>query len=334
MRGRSRYLAALVLAGVLIPAGSAHGAIPLSGAKGEPLDTTKAGANSRFHIHIDLGGAQHIRDLTQKLPIGIGPDLLQPTCPPATFQPGDACPANTQIGTTTVVATLAGIPMPQTVSGRIYYLAPDAGDAVPGLGIVLDPPTGPKVFQRGKATINASGLSTTINNFPQTTNIANPPLPPVNVPTRIDSLDIKLVKSFLRNPPTCTPARTDFSVVSYEDSGTTSRAQASFTPTGCAGPPPPAKRKCAGHTATKVGSGKRDVLKGTAGRDVVLGLGGNDVLRGFRGNDLLCGGSGKDKLLGGPGRDRLLGGPAADTLRGGRGRDVLVGGPGRDAQVQ
>lgn len=328
MQGRTRWLMALTAAVAVMPVASAQGSIALSGAKGEPLDTTQAGANSRFHIHIGLGGTEHIKDLTQKLPIGIGPDLLQPTCSPATFEPGDSCPAKTLVGTTTVVATVGPVvPNPaaqQTISGRIYYLAPDQGEAVPGLGIVLDAPTG-KVFQRGKVSISGNGLSTTINNFPQTTNVMGIP-----VPTRIDSLDITLVKSFLRNPPTCTPAKTDFSVVSYEAPGVTSRAQASFVPTGCAAPPPPAKRKCAGRIATRVGTAKRDVLRGTPGRDVFVGLAGNDLLRGFKGNDLLCGGPGKDRLFGGPGKDMLLGGPAADTLKGGLGKDALLGGPGRD----
>jgi hypothetical protein len=330
MQVRTRWLTVLAAALVLIPAASAQASIALSGAKGEPLDTTAASTKSRFHIHLDLGGTEHIKDLTQKLPFGMAPGPSQPTCPPATFEPSDACPANTQIGITTVVATLENIPLPQTVNGRIYYLAPDPGEGLPQLGIVLEPAVGPKVFQRGKVAFTASGISTKIKNFPESTQILPSPAPPVD--TRIDSLDITLIKSFLNNPDICTPATTDFSVVSYEDAGVTSHAQASFTPTGCPPSPPPAKRKCSGHTATKVGTGKRDVLTGTRGRDVILGLGGNDVLRGLKGNDLLCGGNGKDKLLGGPGRDMLLGGPGPDTLEGGPGKDALLGGAGRDTQ--
>jgi Tol biopolymer transport system component len=94
------------------------------------------------------------------------------------------------------------------------------------------------------------------------------------------------------------------------------------------------KVRCAGKSATKVGTAGRNRLRGTPRRDVIAGLGGNDVIRGLAGRDLLCGGAGRDKLLGGRGRDTLLGHAGRDVLRGGPGRDKLRGGPGRDRQVQ
>ena len=239
MQGRTRILIALATALAAIPAATSHASIPLSGAKGEPLDSTEANANTRFHVHLDLGGSEHIRDLTQTLPFGMAPSLTAPTCPAASFEPADACPANTKIGTTTVVATLGpSIPIPltqQTITGRIYFISPDASDPLPGLGIVLDASTG-KVFQRGKADLTPEGVKTTIKDFPQTTDVVGVP-----VPIRIDSIDIVLAKSFLRNPGVCDPATTRFSVVSYEDPGHTTTAQPSFTPTGC--PPPPVRRE-------------------------------------------------------------------------------------------
>ncbi len=320
--GRIRTLIALAAALLAIPGATAQAAIPLGGAKGEPLDTTEINANTRFHIHIDLGGSEHIKDLSQTLPLGMVPNLAGPTCPPTSFQPADVCPANTLIGTTTVLATVGpSLPLPvtqQTITGRIYFLGPDSSDPLPGLGIVLDASTG-KVFQRGKAEITPQGVKTTIKDFPQTTEVMGVP-----VPIRLDSLDIVLAKSFLRNPGTCDPAKTRFSVVSYEDPSHASTAEPGFTPTGCTSPPP-AKPKCAGRIATMIGTAKRDVLRGTRGRDVIAGRGGNDLLKGLKGNDLLCGGPGGDKLLGGPGRDRLIGGP---------GRDRLIGGPGKDTQTQ
>ncbi len=78
---------------------------------------------------------------------------------------------------------------------------------------------------------------------------------------------------------------------------------------------------CFGRIVNRVGTPKRDVLRGTGGRDGLLGLGGRDRLIGKGGSDGLCGGGGRDTLEGGPGKDRLDGGP---------GRDVCVGGPGRD----
>jgi hypothetical protein len=77
------------------------------------------------------------------------------------------------------------------------------------------------------------------------------------------------------------------------------------------------------NTCRFVGTGRRDVLRGTPFLDYLVGLGGDDVLRGGRG---------RDTATGGPGRDVLEGGDGADTLiaRDGR-RDVVSGGPGKDS---
>jgi RTX calcium-binding nonapeptide repeat (4 copies) len=70
--------------------------------------------------------------------------------------------------------------------------------------------------------------------------------------------------------------------------------------------------KCEGVVVNRVGTGKKDKLKGTKKKDGILGLGGNDKLSGKKGKDGLCGGRGKDKLKGGPGKDKLDGGPGKD----------------------
>jgi hypothetical protein len=70
--------------------------------------------------------------------------------------------------------------------------------------------------------------------------------------------------------------------------------------------------KCEGVIVNRVGTGKKDKLKGTKRKDGILGLGGNDKLSGKKGKDGLCGGRGKDKLKGGPGKDKLDGGPGKD----------------------
>jgi parallel beta helix pectate lyase-like protein/hemolysin type calcium-binding protein len=70
--------------------------------------------------------------------------------------------------------------------------------------------------------------------------------------------------------------------------------------------------KCRGVIVNRVGTAKKDKLKGTKKKDGILGLGGNDKLSGKKGKDGLCGGQGKDKLKGGPGKDRLNGGPGKD----------------------
>jgi RTX calcium-binding nonapeptide repeat (4 copies)/Chlamydia polymorphic membrane protein (Chlamydia_PMP) repeat len=70
--------------------------------------------------------------------------------------------------------------------------------------------------------------------------------------------------------------------------------------------------KCEGVIVNRVGTAKKDKLKGTKKKDGILGLGGNDKLSGKKGKDGLCGGKGKDKLKGGPGKDKLDGGPGKD----------------------
>jgi RTX calcium-binding nonapeptide repeat (4 copies) len=70
--------------------------------------------------------------------------------------------------------------------------------------------------------------------------------------------------------------------------------------------------KCKGVIVNRVGTAKKDKLKGTKRKDGILGLGGNDKLSGKKGKDGLCGGKGKDKLKGGPGKDKLDGGPGKD----------------------
>jgi RTX calcium-binding nonapeptide repeat (4 copies) len=81
----------------------------------------------------------------------------------------------------------------------------------------------------------------------------------------------------------------------------------------------------------KVGSARRNVLRGTALGDRLDGLAGNDTLSGGPGNDCLNGGAGNDRESGGPGNDRLTGGPGSDVLSLVDGkRDVATCGPGHD----
>lgn len=320
---RLRLALALALAAMLLPVAAARASIPLQNPVARPLDTTQATAPSRFRLHVDLGGAEHIKDMTTQLPLGISPYLFQPTCSVDAFT-ADNCPTNSRIGSTTVNLTVMSL-LQQNVDGRIYYLSPTPQDAFPGLGIILDPdPPAPKAFQRGRTRISpeTGGLETVINNFPRDSG---------GIPIRLNSLDIVLFASFISNPAACDPATTNFLVTSYEDPSTTSRISDTFTPTGCSPPPVP---RCSGRRATKAGTSGRDVLNGTARRDVIVARAGNDTIRGFGGNDLLCGGAGPDQIFGGAGKDTLLGGPGPDSLFGGAGTDILRGGGGANNEHQ
>jgi len=71
--------------------------------------------------------------------------------------------------------------------------------------------------------------------------------------------------------------------------------------------------KCAGRSATIVGSPGKDQLRGTDAADVIVGLDGKDTIKGLKGKDRLCGGKGKDKIVGGKGNDKIVGGKGSDT---------------------
>ncbi|MDQ2982788.1 MAG: M10 family metallopeptidase C-terminal domain-containing protein [Actinomycetota bacterium] len=88
--------------------------------------------------------------------------------------------------------------------------------------------------------------------------------------------------------------------------------------------------RCKGFRATKVGTARSNVIRGTKHRDVIVSLGGNDKIYGGAGPDVICAGPGKDLLSGGRGADVLVGNGGNDRLSGGKGIDVLQGGGGAD----
>lgn len=95
-----------------------------------------------------------------------------------------------------------------------------------------------------------------------------------------------------------------------------------------------AGKTCFGKAATRIGTKRANVLKGTAGNDVIVGLGGADTIYGLGGDDLLCGGGGSDRIYGGDGNDRLSGGDGNDLLLGEAGNDYFGGNQGTDTCFQ
>jgi hypothetical protein len=318
----------------LVIAPAAVAAIVLSGAKGQPLDTTQAGAETRFHLHIDVKGDEtdDLKDLTTQLPRGITPNADNPTCPTQTFQNG-TCPPPSQVATTTVRLTVylppLGIPENQAVQGRVFQLPPEGG--LPKLGILLEPnPPADEARQIAEVRINQEldVLENTVRNFPTKASLSGGAVQPE---IRIRSLDIVLFKTFIKNSTACDTVRTTFIGNSYAAPDATSSSSDSYTPTGCG---PGRVARCSGRRVTESGTGKSETIKGTPRRDVIDGRGGRDVIRGLGGNDVLCGGPGPDRLLGGRGKDLLLGQGNKDVLLGGPGTDALRGGPGKDVQRQ
>ncbi len=87
----------------------------------------------------------------------------------------------------------------------------------------------------------------------------------------------------------------------------------------------PKRIRCAGRTATVLGTPGRDVLHGSFGPDVIATGAGRDRVAGGPGRDRICTGPGRDVISGGAGRDALVGGRGADRIRGGGGRDSCPG---------
>jgi hypothetical protein len=124
------FIAAVALAAVA-PA-SASAAISLTGSTGAPSNLA-AGAHSDFNIHLATSG-DDIKDLVISLPPGeVGNPQATPLCNPSQLP---NCPANTQVGTVSSSVTIASL-LPQTITGAVYNLTPNAGEPA-RFGIVLN----------------------------------------------------------------------------------------------------------------------------------------------------------------------------------------------------
>ena len=315
-----RILLSLTLLSLAVVAAPAQAAIPVQNVSAKP-DRTRISTPANFRIHFELGGDEQIKDLVQQLPPTVSTNSTQPECPVEKFNTGAPpdCPANTQVGTTTVDVTVGAVP--EKLNGTIYFLEGLK------LGIFLDAPD-PSDDQRQivQLTFKPTGVESRIENFPQMATVGGVPL----LPIRIDALTIVLKDTFFRNPGVCTPAVTKLTVTSYQDPNTTTTGQAGYAPTGCR--PVVRRGRCNGLRVTKLGTPGADTLRGTRRRDVISGLGGRDVIRGLSGNDVICGGRGRDRIFGGAGRDLLIGNSGNDRLFGGAGADRVRGGTGRDVE--
>jgi hypothetical protein len=196
-----------------------------------------AGANSDISIHIEIGQAsEDIRDLTIHLPPGVVGDPTGPEpCTEAQLE-ANACPAESLVGSSTAVANIVSLPLPQTVNGTVFNVVPRAGEPA-RFGIVLTAPVGPPVILQSPAKLRSSdfGLDSELKDLPNEVELA----PNVALPIDITSLDITLFGMandppvpFMRNPTSCQQATTTFDATSY--TGSTASGSASFTPDECA----------------------------------------------------------------------------------------------------
>jgi len=243
------FAAAAIACLAIAPA--AQAAFGFQGLSAAPTNTN-AGAHSDLNIHIGFTGASDdVKDLTVSLPPGmVGNPTATPLCTLSQLQ-SDACPAATQVGTTTANVTahlLDPLPLtlPLTVNGSVYNLEPANGEPA-RFGIVLRPvgsdplPVFQKIIQVSDVRLRQSdfGLDTVLTNIP---NVAHALGQALSVPTDINSIDLSLKgtvggKDFLRNPTSCGTKVTKFTADSYANPNQTIAGQASFNSVNCASLP-------------------------------------------------------------------------------------------------
>jgi hypothetical protein len=228
-----RVLGLLAVSGALVCAPtSAYAAI--SGMTVTVTPSTKA-AGAHPDVTVDeaftySGGSDSVKDTTLHFPPGlIGNPLATPLCSQADFQ-ADACSAATQVGTTTVTATVAGL-LQLPSDGKIYNIVP-SGNAPAELGIVVAPLGGlaGKIFLTSTISLRTAtdfGIDSVVNNMPNSTG---------GLSTVINEVSLTLngmvgSNSFMTNPTACKLATTKLDADSYD--GSTASATNAFTPTDC-----------------------------------------------------------------------------------------------------
>jgi len=213
----------------LVGAAPAQAAFGVTLNKAEP-GSKNAGANSQFDLDVSFTGGEDVRDLTVHLPPGlVGDPTSAPLCSEAQLN-ADACPAQSQIGTTITTATVL-LPSDTTINGSVYNVQPRTGEPA-RLGVVLRPDTGGTVILQSPARLRASdfGLDTVLEDIPNTAVVAG-----LTVPITIARIQLSLEGDFMRNPTSCGEKTTTADAVSYDE--TAASGSDSFTSVNCAALP-------------------------------------------------------------------------------------------------
>jgi hypothetical protein len=237
---------AVSFAVLLLGAGSAQASVTLTSLSETPSSTQAGGhPNLTIGAHFTYSdSSDDLKGLQVFLPAGlIGNPSVVSKCSSAQLS-SDTCPAGSKIGTVSVTARAAGIPLPVTAPGDVYNVTP-TGSELARIGMVVRPLGGVlgKFSMSGPADIRVPGdygLTTTFDNLPRT-------LPPVlgivQIPITIDAISLTLdglvnggTAAFVTNPTSCSPAGGGGLATSYE-SATPSGAFTAFTPTDCANEP-------------------------------------------------------------------------------------------------
>ncbi len=186
-----------------------------------------AGATSPFSLTLTREDReQDVRSLSTTLPRGLTAYVSRvPRCPEPQAQKG-ACPAGTQIGTTS--ATVGSGSDPYTVTGRVYFTGPYGG-APFGLSVVVPAVAGP--FNLGNVIVRVA-----LHIDPHTAQVTavSSDLPQIvdGVPLRIRAINVTLNNSgFTLNPTSC--SRMSVTGTIYSTTGATAGVSSPFAVAGC-----------------------------------------------------------------------------------------------------
>lgn len=243
----SACILATVAAGVLALPAVAAADVTVTGFSVTP-STTAAGAHPDVVVNEQFSYGSSTTDSVKKttlhFPAGLlGNPQATPKCSESDFE-ADSCPANTQVGETTVgtlvyAAPPLSLPLSISAPGSIYNLVSDSTHPAI-LGIVVRPGMGaPNIFLKSPVTLRTSGdfgIDSPVDDQPNSTTIA----PPASAGVQIVSTSLTLygtrtgmLAPFMTNPTSCKPATTNFDAVSYEAPTKTATASSTFTPTDC-----------------------------------------------------------------------------------------------------
>jgi hypothetical protein len=227
-------LGAALLSAALPARAHAIGVSSLSLASDDP----SAGAHSNFTLNVAFSNASDdLKDITVNLPTGLlGNPRAVPQCTEAQLS-ADACPATSEVGTTSVMAQALGLPLDVPSAGTVYNVVPPANRPA-RLGVVVRPLGG--VLGKIVLVVDVDvrddsdyGLINVIKNIPNTLN---------GIPLTITSMSLTLDGTtpagpyFAVNPTSCAANSVNVSIDSYASSKQVT-ASAPYRTTNCASEP-------------------------------------------------------------------------------------------------
>ncbi|WCB92121.1 hypothetical protein DSM104299_00806 [Baekduia alba] len=221
---------AVALALAVAPGARAIGISDISLTSVDP----SAGAHSNFTLNVAFSDAdEDLKDVTVNLPTGLlGNPRAVPQCTEAQLN-ADACPADSEVGTTTVMAQAAGLPLNVPSTGTVYNVVPPANRPA-RLGIVVRPLGG----ALGKIVLPVDidvrddsdyGLVNIIKDIPNKLGVV-----PLTITSMALTLDGRTPSGgfFIVNPTSCAPNSVSATIDSYASSKPVT-AKAPYRATSC-----------------------------------------------------------------------------------------------------